>query len=68
MHRIVSSNRAGWVGEVWPIMPVRNQQVRAIVRDMRTGPGVGVGASSFWRRNVGGAEVGFWSIVAVGGS
>jgi hypothetical protein len=44
----VMSCLAGRVGEVWPIMPDRNQQVRAVVRDMRMRPGVGVGASLFW--------------------
>lgn len=57
---IVMSCLAGRVGEVWPIMPVRNQQVRAVVRAMRTRPGAGVESSSSWRR----AELGFWSMGA----
>lgn len=62
---IVMSCLAGRVGEVWPIMPVRNQQVRAVVRAMRMRPGVGVRLSLSWRRGVGGAELGFWSMGAV---
>lgn len=62
------SSLAGKAGEVWPIMPVRNQQVRAVVRATRIRPGVGVRVSSFCRGGVGTAELGFWSMGAVGRS
>ena len=61
------SSWAGKAGEVWPIMPVRNQQVRAVVRATRMRPGVGVELPLFWRGGVGAAELGFWSMGAVGG-